>query len=130
MNYTCPMHPQIRQDSPGALRLRTRHFAALAHVLLLALASAASARPALEAPVFDVENIVTRVRLTADRMEYRGLITHEANRGVFELYRSADPKPQTLLIESQGGSADAGIELGTRAPCTAEVYFSERLNAT
>jgi len=60
-----------------------------------------------------VKNIVTRVRLTADRIEYRGLITHEANLGVFDLYRSAEPKPQTLLIESQGGSADAGMELGT-----------------
>jgi hypothetical protein len=88
-------------------------FAALAYVLLLALASAASAHPVVEAPAFDVKNIVTRVRLTADRIEYRGLITHEANQGVFDLYRSADPKPQTLFIESQGGSADAGMELGT-----------------
>ena len=88
-------------------------FAALAHVLLLVFAGTASARPVPEAPAFDVKNIVTRVRLTADRIEYRGLITHEANLGVFDLYRSADPKPQTLLIESHGGSADAGMELGT-----------------
>jgi hypothetical protein len=53
------------------------------------------------------------VRLTAERIEYRGLITHEANMGVFDLYQSAEPKPQALLIESQGGSADAGMELGS-----------------
>lgn len=82
-------------------------------VVLLALAGAASAHPVAETPALDVTNIVTKVRLTAERIEYSGLITHEANAGVFELYQSADPKPQALLIESQGGSADAGMELGT-----------------
>lgn len=81
----------------------------LAHAFLLAFASAA---PAAEPPAFDVRDIVTKVRLTADRIEYSGLITHEANAGVFELYQSADPRPQALLIESQGGSAAAGMELG------------------
>src|SRR5512138_512452 len=84
-----------------------------AHVALLALASTVDARPAVETPALEVTNVVTQVRLTADRIEYRGLITREANAGVFELYDAADPKPQALLIESQGGSADAGIELGS-----------------
>jgi ATP-dependent protease ClpP protease subunit len=84
----------------------------LAQALLLALASAASASTIADAPALDVTNIVTKIRLTADRIEYSGLITHEANAGVLELYQSADPKPQALLIESQGGSADAGMELG------------------
>lgn len=83
-----------------------------AHALWLALEGAASAQPIAETPALDVTNIVTKVRLTAERIEYSGLITHEANAGVFELYQSADPKPQALLIESQGGSADAGMELG------------------
>jgi hypothetical protein len=96
--------------APGSKKL---WLAGLAHAALLAFAGAAGARPGAELPAFDVKNIVTRVRLTADRIEYRGLITHEANAGVFELYESADPKPQALLIESQGGSADAGMELGT-----------------
>ena len=84
-------------------------------VVFLALAGAVSAHPAVETPALalDVTNIVTQVRLTAERIEYSGVITHEANAGVFELYQSADPKPQALLIESQGGSADAGMELGT-----------------
>jgi hypothetical protein len=84
-----------------------------AQALLLVLASGASASSIGDTPTLDVTNIVTKVRLTADRIEYSGLITHEANAGVFELYQSADPKPQALLIESQGGSADAGMELGT-----------------
>jgi hypothetical protein len=88
-------------------------FAILVHAGLLAFASAASARPAPELPALEVKNIVTRVRLTAERIEYSGLITHEANVGVFDLYRSAEPKPRALWIESQGGSADAGMELGT-----------------
>lgn len=80
--------------------------------LLLLLAGAASAQAAEPTPAFDLSSIVTHVRLTADRIEYSGLITREANAGVFELYQSAEPKPQALLIESQGGSADAGMELG------------------
>ncbi|HKQ12669.1 MAG TPA: hypothetical protein VJT80_04505 [Steroidobacteraceae bacterium] len=85
----------------------------LSQLVLLALAAAAGAQCAADTPAFDVTNIVTKVRLTEDRIEYSGLITHEANAGVFELYETADPKPEALLIESQGGSADAGIELGT-----------------
>ena len=61
----------------------------------------------------DTVEIVTHVRLTDERLEYSGLITREANAGVFDLYASADPKTHSLLIESQGGSADAGMELGT-----------------
>jgi hypothetical protein len=92
---------------------RKTSFAALAYAVVLALANAAVAQPAEETPALDVTSIVTKVRLTAERIEYSGLITHEANAGVFELYEAADPKPQSLLIESQGGSADAGMELGT-----------------
>ena len=88
-------------------------FAVFLQTALLACAGAAGARPAPELPALEMKNIVTRVRLAADRIEYSGLITHEANRGVFDLYRSADPKPSALLIESQGGSADAGMELGS-----------------
>jgi hypothetical protein len=86
--------------------------AAFAHVVLVALAVVADPGSVAEPPALDVTNVVTRVRLAADRIEYSGLITHEANEGVFDLYRSASPKPQVLLIESQGGSAGAGLELG------------------
>lgn len=61
----------------------------------------------------DTLEIVTHIRLAAERLEYSGLITREANAGLFDLYASADPKPRSLLIESQGGSADAGMELGS-----------------
>lgn len=84
---------------------------ALAAVLLLCL-------PLLEASAAEHEppttvEIVTKVRLTADRIEYSGLITAEANAGVFELYESAQPKPTALWIESQGGGAGAGMQLGS-----------------
>ena len=88
-------------------------FAVCAHAALLAFASTTDSRPAEETPRLEVTNIVTKVRLTTERIEYSGLITREANAGVFELYDSADPKPHALLIESQGGSADAGMELGS-----------------
>jgi hypothetical protein len=91
----------------------TQRKSVLALVVLLALATVAAAQRPAPTPPLDVSSIVTKVRLTADRIEYSGLITHEANAGVFELYGTADPKPQALLIESQGGSADAGMELGT-----------------
>jgi hypothetical protein len=56
--------------------------------------------------------IVTKVRLTECCIEYRGLITSEANDGVYELYDEASPKPTTLVIESDGGGAAAAMELG------------------
>ncbi len=56
--------------------------------------------------------IVTKIRLTDCCIEYQGLITSEANEGVFELYREASPKPTTLLIESNGGAAGAAMQLG------------------
>lgn len=57
--------------------------------------------------------IVTKIRLTDCCIEYQGLITSEANEGVFELYEEASPKPTTLLIESHGGAAGAAMRLGT-----------------
>lgn len=56
--------------------------------------------------------IVTKVRLTDCCIEYQGLITSEANDGVFELYQEASPKPTTILIESHGGAAGAAMQLG------------------
>ena len=56
--------------------------------------------------------IVTKIRLTDCCIEYQGLITSEANEGVFELYQEASPKPTTLLIESHGGAAGAAMQLG------------------
>lgn len=57
--------------------------------------------------------IVTKVRLTDCCIEYQGLITSEANEGVFELYEEASPKPTTLIIESHGGAAGAAMRLGS-----------------
>jgi hypothetical protein len=68
---------------------------------------------AADEPTVTSTQIVTKVRLTTDRIEYSGIITNEANAGTFELYAGAQPKPRTILIESQGGSAGAGMELGS-----------------
>ena len=57
--------------------------------------------------------IVTKIRLTDCCIEYQGLITSEANEGVFELYETASPKPTTLVIESHGGGAAAAMRLGS-----------------
>jgi len=86
--------------------------AGLASVLLLCLAALGASAAQSAAPPSDVE-LVTKVRLTADRIEYSGIITAEANAGVFELYESAQPRPTALWIESQGGSAGAGMQLGS-----------------
>lgn len=56
--------------------------------------------------------LVTKVRLSDCCIEYQGLITSEANDGVYELYQEASPKPTTVIIESHGGSAGAAMELG------------------
>jgi hypothetical protein len=87
------------------------HKADLAAVLLLCL-GALGASAADSDALTNIE-IVTKVRLTADRIEYSGIITAEANAGVFELYESAQPKPTALWIESQGGTAGAGMQLGS-----------------
>lgn len=55
--------------------------------------------------------IVTKVRLTDCCIEYQGLITAEANDGVYDLYEEASPKPTTILIESNGGGAAAAMQL-------------------
>lgn len=68
---------------------------------------------AADEPAVASMQIVTKVRLTTDRIEYSGIITNEANAGAFELYAGAQPKPRMILIESQGGSASAGMELGS-----------------
>jgi hypothetical protein len=94
------------------MKSMTRRKALACTALWLALTGAAAAQPVGEEFAPDVTNIVTKVRLTPARIEYSGLITREANAGVFDLYESADPRPRALLIESQGGSADAGMELG------------------
>jgi hypothetical protein len=83
---------------------------ALAAVLLLLLPHFSPVATA-EEPSSELQ-IVTKVRLGAERIEYIGLITPEANAGAFELYKIAQPKPKSLLIESEGGSADAGMQLG------------------
>jgi hypothetical protein len=56
--------------------------------------------------------IVTKIRLTDCCIEYQGLITSEANEGVFELYEEASPKPTAVIIESHGGAAGAAMRLG------------------
>jgi len=84
----------------------------LAAVLLLCLGALGASAAQSDAPPTDAE-IITKGRLTADRIEYSGIITTEANAGVFELYESAQPKPTALWIESQGGSAGAGMQLGS-----------------
>lgn len=56
--------------------------------------------------------IVTKIRLTDCCIEYQGLITSEANDGVFELYEEASPKPTAIVIESIGGAAGAAMKLG------------------
>src|SRR5687767_11700772 len=56
--------------------------------------------------------LVTKVRLSDCCIEYQGLITSEANDGVYDLYQEASPKPTTVIIESHGGSAGAAMELG------------------
>ena len=54
----------------------------------------------------------TEVWLSGDRILYRGLITEEANDVAARLLASRVPAPTVLLIESNGGNARAGIELG------------------
>ena len=71
-----------------------------------------AARPTAADDVIEELQIVTKVRLAADHIEYNGIITAEANAGVFDLYEEAEPRPRTLVIESQGGSAGAAMELG------------------
>lgn len=56
--------------------------------------------------------IVTKIRLSDGCIEYQGLITSEANDGVFELYQEASPKPTAIVIESHGGAAGAAMQLG------------------
>jgi hypothetical protein len=86
--------------------------AALALICAI-LMCCASLRGHAQAPPADTLEVVTHVRLAAERLEYSGLITREANAALFDLYESADPKPRSLLIGSQGGSADAGMDLGS-----------------
>lgn len=54
----------------------------------------------------------TTVRQSEDAIEYRGVISEEANQRVFDLFVHAQRTPRTLLIDSVGGSADAAMELG------------------
>jgi hypothetical protein len=76
----------------------------------IALSGNADAPVAASPP--DELPLVTRVRLAGDHIEYSGIITHEANEGVFQLYESALPRPHRLIIESQGGGAAAAMDLG------------------
>jgi hypothetical protein len=75
----------------------------------LAMSPAGSQDQPAEVPQIE---LVTQVRLRGERIEYSGPITAEAVAGVFDVYQSAQPKPTLLLIQSQGGSADAGMRLG------------------
>jgi ATP-dependent protease ClpP protease subunit len=77
----------------------------LACLLLLMVGAASAHAESMEM------RIVTKIRLTDCCIEYQGLITSEANEGVFELYEEASPKPSTLLIESYGGAAGAAMHL-------------------
>lgn len=58
-------------------------------------------------------DLATIVRQRSERIEYRGLISHEANAAVFGLFDAAQGRLTTLLIESEGGSAEAAMELGS-----------------
>lgn len=52
------------------------------------------------------------VTLTGDTIEYRGQIADDAIQRAFDLFMHAERTPRTLHIESEGGSADAAMELG------------------
>lgn len=54
----------------------------------------------------------TTVRLNGDVIEYRGPLTQDANKRTFASFETAERKPRTLLIDSKGGSAEAGMQLG------------------
>jgi hypothetical protein len=54
----------------------------------------------------------TAVQLTDDAIEYRGVIDEASNQRAFELFMRAERKPRTLTIDSDGGSADAAMQLG------------------
>ena len=43
---------------------------------------------------------------------YRGSLSSEANKRVFELYDKAIVKPQLLRITSEGGDVNLGMDLG------------------
>jgi ATP-dependent protease ClpP protease subunit len=64
------------------------------------------------AALLEPARAATEVRLSADRIEYRGTITEQANAEALALFAAAGFKPTVLWIESKGGSARAGIELG------------------
>lgn len=58
------------------------------------------------------DSSATSVHLAGDTLEYRGELTEEANSRAFALASSAQHQPKTILIESEGGSAEAGMQLG------------------
>jgi hypothetical protein len=47
------------------------------------------------------------------RLIYKGSITETANRDIFEAFRTAENKPERLLISSVGGDIKLGMELAT-----------------
>jgi hypothetical protein len=54
----------------------------------------------------------TKVAVAGDCLEYRGELTQEANRRAFAFFEDAPRKPHRVCIDSDGGSAEAGMQLG------------------
>lgn len=77
---------------------------------LLFFAWVAGLLVAVDAPA-DTET--AEVQIVGDVIEYHGALTVDGNERVFALYDAASHKPTTLRIDSAGGSADAGMQLGT-----------------
>lgn len=72
--------------------------------LILSLASVGSERASAD--------VGTVVRVSGEVIEYRGPLTQDANERVFAMFDAAQPKPRILAIDSKGGSAEAGMQLG------------------
>lgn len=54
----------------------------------------------------------TQVSVVDGDLHYAGRLDEQANRRLFALYGSLDPKPSVLTIKSEGGGVTVGMELG------------------
>ncbi|MCH7833905.1 MAG: hypothetical protein IH911_02340 [Proteobacteria bacterium] len=55
---------------------------------------------------------IARVSVTGAELRYHGHISHEANARLFALAATSATKPRRLVVTSQGGNVEAGMELG------------------
>jgi hypothetical protein len=83
---------------------RARHLFGTAGAFLLMAALA-------DETIADAD-VATQVSASAECIEYSGLLTQEANERAFALFAAADHKPTKVCIDSKGGSAEAGMQLG------------------